>query len=96
MQQCWKCPNNKVPPVPRNRVTVEVEDATSVTTFVLFDKHIMKMIMDIVNNMLGKRYVFKLRRTSYNIVKKGEGITVTQVEEVKAADFNNAQPQAVN
>lgn len=40
--------------------------------------------------------MFKLKLTSYNTVNKGEGFTVTQVEEVKAANFNNAQPQPVN
>lgn len=43
-EQCSKCPKNTAPLIPRYRVTVEVEDATSVTTFVLFDKHVMKMI----------------------------------------------------
>ncbi|KAK1379204.1 hypothetical protein POM88_025948 [Heracleum sosnowskyi] len=44
VQQCSNCPNNKVPPIPIYRVTVEVEDETSVTTFVLFDRHVKKII----------------------------------------------------
>lgn len=55
-----------------------------------------KIIPAILNNMLGKRYIFKLNLTSYNTVKKGEGFTVTQVEEIGAPDPNNALPQAVN
>ncbi|KAK1402507.1 hypothetical protein POM88_002112 [Heracleum sosnowskyi] len=114
VQQCSNCPNNKVPPIPIYRVTVEVEDATSVTTFVLFDRDVKKiinvsaqhilnndkdasqeMIPPILNNMLGKTYIFKLRLTSYNTIKKREGFTVTQIEEVQATNFNNAQPQVV-
>lgn len=110
-----KFPNNKVPPIPIYRVTVEVQDATSVTTFVLFGRHVKKMISvsaqhtlnndkdasqemipPILNNMLGKRYIFKLNLTSYNTIKKGEGFTVTQVEEVQATNVNNAPPQTVN
>ncbi|KAK1392694.1 hypothetical protein POM88_011750 [Heracleum sosnowskyi] len=116
---CSKCnkkfPNNKVPPIPIYRVIVEVQDATSVTTFILFDRHVKKMISvsaqhilnndkdasqetipPILNNMLGKRYIFKLNLTSYNTIKKGEGFTVTQVEEVQATKVNNAPPQTVN
>ncbi|KAK1367292.1 hypothetical protein POM88_042853 [Heracleum sosnowskyi] len=44
MQECTNCPNNKAPPVPLYRVTAEVEDSTSSTTVVLFDKHVMKLI----------------------------------------------------
>lgn len=46
--------------------------------------------------MLGKTYKFKLSVTSYNTVKKGEGFTVTQVEEVIAANLNNAPPQPLD
>lgn len=46
VQECNnpKCTKTRAPPIPRYRVTIEVEDTTSVTTFVLFDRHVMKMI----------------------------------------------------
>lgn len=44
VQKCGKCPYNKDAPIPIYRVTVEVEDVTSTTTFVLFDRHVIKMI----------------------------------------------------
>lgn len=56
----------------------------------------LETVPAILNNMLGKTYIFKLSLTSYNTVQKGEGFTVSQVEEVINANMNNAHPQGEN
>ncbi|KAK1370142.1 hypothetical protein POM88_036234 [Heracleum sosnowskyi] len=111
---CTSCPITTTQ-IPLFRVTAEVRDSTSTTTFILFDRHVRKLITvsaqhvltndknakpniipAVLNNMLGKRCVFKLKLTRKNTEEKLEGYTVSDVQEIAAEEHHSATSEIVN
>ncbi|WOH08889.1 hypothetical protein DCAR_0728340 [Daucus carota subsp. sativus] len=99
--QCSKC-SHKTKPMPVYKVTLAVKDSTADTSFVIFDRHVMKLINvsaqhllnsdqnatpemmpPILNNMVGRTCIFRLRLNQYNTVQHKEGFTVMEVDEVE-------------
>ncbi|KAK1388007.1 hypothetical protein POM88_016185 [Heracleum sosnowskyi] len=112
VQECNSC-EDRTRPIPRYKVMLAVQDSTANTSFVLFDRQVMKLINvsaqhilnndqnaspdiipPVLNNMLGKTYKFKVTLTSYNTVKKLEGYTVSDIEEVKSLESEKPKSDA--
>nr|XP_017256753.1 PREDICTED: uncharacterized protein LOC108226322 [Daucus carota subsp. sativus] len=100
--QCIKC-SHKTKPIPIYKVTLAVKDSTADTSFVIFDRHVMKLIKvsaqhllnsdqnatpemmpPILNNMVGRTCIFRLKLNQYNTVQHKEGFTVMEVDDVKS------------
>lgn len=55
-----------------------------------------RSILTILNNILGKRYIFRYVVTRYNIDENVEDFTVTEVDEIKIEEPNSPTTEIVN